>query len=161
VTGPRWRGAATRFVLWVVLGGWLGAWATFALLIAPLAFRVLPPGSAGDLIAPVLASLHGYGMAAGLVLAAVSWALGRGWVTTSLPLVLALVCAYSELVVTAGIEEAGPLAFGEGARAEAAQRFAALHRRSQWLFGGVGLGVVALVAAHALRDAREMRVQGD
>ena len=31
-----------RAALWLVLGGWVGSWACFGLVVAPNAFRVLP-----------------------------------------------------------------------------------------------------------------------
>ena len=44
---------ALRSPLWLALGGWVGSWALFALVIARLAFRVLPsPEIAGQLVGP-------------------------------------------------------------------------------------------------------------
>jgi hypothetical protein len=49
------RSLGLRSALWLALGGWVGSWALFALVIARLAFRVLPsPEVAGHLVAPVL-----------------------------------------------------------------------------------------------------------
>jgi hypothetical protein len=65
-----------RAVRWLSLGGWLGSWALFALVIAPTAFRVLPSGDiAGALVSPVLRTLHLYGVLAGAVLFAIAFAL--------------------------------------------------------------------------------------
>ena len=49
----------------LLLGGWFGSWALFALVIAPTAFRELPSGEiAGQLVGPVLRVLHYYGIVA-------------------------------------------------------------------------------------------------
>ena len=65
------RSAILRFVLrtalWLLLGGWIGAWLLFGGVVAPTAFRTLPSTEvAGLLIGPVLTWLHLYGAAAGI-----------------------------------------------------------------------------------------------
>ena len=58
-----------RSALWLCLGGWVGAYALFAFVVAPTAFRVLStPGDAGQLVGPVLRALHLYGLGAGAAL---------------------------------------------------------------------------------------------
>ena len=70
---------ALRTSAWLILGTWTGAWVLFALVIAPTALRVLPGSqAAGQLIGPVLESLHLYGIAAGVALAGLSLLLRRG-----------------------------------------------------------------------------------
>ena len=82
-----------RTALWLLLGGWLGAWTLFGAVVAPTAFQVLPQNAAGGLVGPVLATLHSYGIAAGLGLAALALLLRRGPTLALLPLCLALLCA--------------------------------------------------------------------
>ena len=72
-SGTAAGGTATRTALWLLLGGWFGSWFSFGVLVAPLAFRLLPTTEiAGKLIGPVLTALHLYGAAAGLGLALVT-----------------------------------------------------------------------------------------
>ena len=146
---------ALHSTLWLVLGGWLGAWALFAFGVAPTAFRVLPSSEvAGSLIAPLLRELHLYGIAAGLGLCALAPALGRGSrVLVLLPIALAGLCAFSEFWVTASIGVVRPEAFGEGSMAEAAARFSTLHATSRAIYSVVGLGLIALTILHARADA--------
>ena len=146
---------AWRTVLWLALGGWLGSWAFFALAVAPTAFRVLPSSQeAGDLVAPLLRSLHCYGMGAGVVAAVALWRLGaRRWLTGA-SLALALLCAVSELGISAAIADVRPRNFGPATDPEAAGRFARLHQASRAVFGSVLLGVIGLVVAGA-EPARE------
>lgn len=147
--------ATARFVLWIGLGGWIGAWVLFAAVVAPVAFRALPsPEMAGRVVGPVLSVLHVYGIVAGLGLAALAALLRRGPLAIALPLVLAALCAVSELGVTPAIQEIRPRAFGAAGDTAAAARFAWLHRVSVGLYTAVGLGALGLAAAHARRDAR-------
>ena len=137
-------------MLWTLLGGWLGAWALFALMIAPTAFEVLPSqASAGALVAPVLATLHHYGAAAGLGLALIGLLLGRGWPSALLPALLAALCLVSEYGVTPSISEAGPRSFGIDADPAAARQFSRHHEASRVLFGTVGFGLLGLIILHA------------
>jgi hypothetical protein len=147
-------GVWLRALSWLLLGGWLGAWVLFAFVVAPTAFRVLPSTRiAGQLIAPVLGSLHLYGAGAGVALAALAWGLTRrGWCLW-LPLAMSALCAVSHFGVTAQIEAIRPLAFGPAGSPELAARFQLLHRISMGIYTVVGLAGFLLVALHARADA--------
>ena len=129
----------------LVLGTWLGSWILFGLVVAPTAFRVLPGSNvAGQLVGPILDTLHLSGIGAGLVLALLA-AIGRqGWFRVALPLLLAAICAASQFGVTASIDSIRPEAFGPNANAEAAARFSQLHQLSRTLYGLTGLGLILL-----------------
>ena len=151
-------GPALRAVLWISLGGWIGALALFNFGVAPLAFTSLPTTElAGKVVGPLLLGLNLYGVAAGIGLAAVAAVTGRGAILIGLPLVLALLCGGSELWVTAGISEVRPQAFGAGSTSEAASRFAGLHRISRGIYGLVALGAVVCALLHARADADELK----
>ena len=155
----RFGSVALRSTLWLLLGGWLGAWALFAFGVAPIAFRVLPSSEvAGSLVGPLLRGMHLYGIAAGLGLCGVALGLGRGRLLVLLPLVLACLCAFSEFWVTAGIDVVRPEAFGPGATAEAAARFSTLHVTSRAIYSAVGLGLIALTVLHARADAKSVHL---
>ena len=149
--------ALLRGTLWVLLGGWIGSWLLFALVVAPTAFRVLPaPGAAGALVAPVLDALHLYGVFAGLCLAALAIALRRGALRVAIPLSMAAACLYSQFGVSAELAEIRHLVFGpEGGEAMAA-RFNELHRLSMTLYSVVLLAALLLAGLHAARDVEEM-----
>ena len=150
------RAAALRSALWLTLGGWIGSWAFFALVIARLAFRVLPsPEVAGHLVRPVLNTLHWYGAAAGLALAVLAVVLRRGRLLVTLPLVLALACLVTQLGVTPQMEAIRDLAFGPDGNLEAAAEYRRLHGVSMAIFTAVLLGAIALVPLHARRDGPE------
>ena len=160
--GPRrsLREFSFRFFLWLLLGGWIGSWAGFALLVAPTAFRVLPTTElAGQVVGPVVSALHEYGVAAGLLLALLARFLGRGVLLVVLPLAAAAACAYSELVITPQIAAIRPLVFGPEGSPELAARFGHLHRVSVGIFLTVGLSTLVLLAAHVRADAP--RIEGD
>ena len=144
---------AQRTALWLLLGGWLGSWGLFGLSVAPVAFRVLPSEAAGSIVGPILSSLHGYGIVAGLGLAALSAALGRGRLLTVLPLVLAAACAYSQFGLSSEIAEIRDGAFGPDGDLDTAARWGQLHRLSMGIYLGVSACVVAMVGLHASKDA--------
>jgi len=149
-----WREISLRFFLWLLLGCWIGSWAGFALLVAPTAFRVLPSTElAGQVVGPVVSALHGYGAAAGVLLALLAWILGRGALLVVLPLAAAAACAYSELVITPQIAAIRPLVFGPEGNPELAARFGHLHRISVLIFLSVGLSTLVLLAVHVRADA--------
>jgi len=149
-TGELWL----RSALWIVLGWWIGGWALFAFVVARTAFRVLPSTQiAGQLVAPVLASLHLYGAAAGIALAGLAWALARRGIAIWLPLAMSALCLVSHFGVTAQIEAIRDLAFGPEGTQEIALRFQHLHRLSMGLYTAVGLGGYALLWVHARADA--------
>jgi hypothetical protein len=125
----------------------------FAFSVAPTAFRTLPSTRiAGQLIGPVLATLHLYGAAAGVALAALAWVSARTGAFVWLPLAMSALCAVSHFGVTAEIESIRPLAFGPEGSPEFAARFQLLHRLSMGIYTVVGLAGFALVALHARAD---------
>lgn len=134
---------------WALLGGWFGSWGLFAFVIAPTAFQVLPTqAAAGVLIAPVLATLHNYGILAGASLALLGVLRQRGWLTIGLAAVLALLCVITEYAITPAIDEVQPRSFGASQEEEAARRFSDLHQMSRYIFGIVELGVLGLIVLH-------------
>ena len=155
-----WGDTALRSILWLLLGGWVGAWFLFAFGVTTTAFQVLPSTElAGQVVGPLLAGLHLYGAAAGAVLAVVALGMGRGPLLVGMPMLLAALCIYSELGVSGEINAIREQAFGPAATLEATERFGVLHRRSLALFAAVGVGAIALVVAHSRRDALMARVE--
>jgi hypothetical protein len=151
-----WRGGALRSALWLLLGGWVGAWVLFGAVVSRVAFRVLPsPELAGSLVGPVLETLHLYGGFAGVALALLAAALGRGPVRIALPLLMAGLCLYSHFGVTAEIAEIRGRVFGPEGSLELAARFSRLHRLSVALFVFVGACSMLLLGLHAHAEARE------
>ncbi len=151
-------GTLLRSLLWLLLGGWVGSWSLFGLVIAPTAFRVLPSAEmAGTLVGPVLTSLHLYGAIAGAALALLAWAMGRGRLRVALPLLLAAACLYSQFGVSGEIAEIRDLAFGPEGSAEVAARWNLLHRISVGIFRVVSAGALWLVVLHAGSDASQRR----
>lgn len=147
-TGTRAR--SLRFLLGSVLGLWLGSWTCFALLVAPTAFRVLPSTEvAGQLVGPVLATLHLSGALAGALAAALAAALGRGRLAVALPLLLAAATLVSEFGVTPQLTALRELAFGPEGNVEASARYRQLHGLSMAIFCAVLLGVIALGWIHS------------
>lgn len=156
MSAGRARSIALRTLAWLILGGWIGSWALFALVIARVAFRVLPsPEIAGALVGPVLAVLHGYGAFAGLSLAGLAWLLGRRRILIALPLMLAIACLASELAVTPRLDAIHDLAFGPNGNIEAAARYRQLHGLSMAIFSAVLAGAIALVALHVREETPE------
>ena len=156
--GRRAGGAAgigLRSLLWLLLGGWVGSWACFGLVVAPIAFDRLPSAEiAGRLIGPVLSALHVYGAVAGGALALLAGLMGRGRLRVALPVLMAAACVYTQFGVSAEIAEIRDQVFGpEGSEALAA-RFTELHRRSVGIFLAVAAGTLWLVVLHAGSDTR-------
>lgn len=150
-----WPRTLLHASLWLLLGGWIGGFGLFALVIARTAFEVLPSTEvAGRLVGPVLTALHLYAAAAGLGVAALARAMGRGRLLQLLPLVLTVACLYSQFGVTAEINEVRPFISGPEGNIEAAARWNQLHRLSMLIFSGVWLGTFALLGLHAHADAR-------
>jgi hypothetical protein len=144
---------ALRSTLWLALAGWVGSWALFALVIARLAFRVLPsPEIAGHLVRPLLNVLHWYGAAAGILLAVLAFVLRRGRLLVLLPLGLALACLATQLGVTPRLEALHDLAFGPGGNVEAAATYRHLHGLSMAIFTAVLAGAIALVVLHVREE---------
>jgi hypothetical protein len=114
---------------------------------------VLPGAElAGQMIGPVLRTIHLVGIFAGLALAVLAWALGRRPWLIVLPLVLAAACAFSEFFVTAQIAGVLPHELGGPGPEERAARFAMLHRLSMLIYTAVGLGAGAIGVGHVHVD---------
>jgi hypothetical protein len=147
-------GTAPRALLWLLLGGWVGAWMLFGAVVAPTAFSVLPTSEvAGQVIGPVLAALHLYGGGAGVVLALLAIAQGRGSIRVAVPLVMSAACLLSHFGVSAQIAEIRDLAFGPGGSEATAARFTRLHQLSVGIYLGVGFAALGLTWLHARSDA--------
>ena len=139
-----------RASAWVIVAGWFGSFSLFAFVIAPTAFQVLPSqAAAGALVGPVLATLHSFGMLAGMALGGLGAAMRRGWLVIALPLALAAACGVSEYWVTPAIGEVQPAAFGENQQSAAAEHFSYLHQTSRYLFGIIQFGTLGLILAYA------------
>ena len=144
-----------RSVLWLVLGGWIGASSYFALVVALAVFRVLPSSEmAGQVVDAVYTPLQLYGVGAGLVLAAVAWALRRGpWLIVH-PIVLSTLCFTSHFGITARLDELREGAFGDAPQAAASADFWTLHGASMGIHSAVLLGAVWLLVLHVRADLR-------
>ncbi len=151
------RAIVLRTALWLCLGSWLGAWALFAFVIAPTAFRVLPSTEvAGSFVGPILQTLHLFGTGAGLALVFLGWSLDRDRLLVLLPGALAVACLMSEFGLTASITDVLPHLLGPASGPDDAARFDLLHRMSRLLYGLVGAGLLVLVALHARADAPDV-----
>ena len=149
---------ALRSALWLFLGGWVGAWLLFGLVVAPVSFRTLPSTElAGMVVSPVLMVLHLYGAVAGLALGLIAAALGRGSLMLALPLVMAALCLYSHFGLTAQISELRELAFGPTGNTEAAVHWGQLHRNSMTLFIAIGIGALVLLGLHVHAEGDPVR----
>lgn len=147
-----------RAIRWLLLGGWLGSWALFALVIAPTAFQVLPSSEvAGALVSPVLRTLHLYGLAAGLTLFAIAFSFRERRLLKLLPLALALLCLATEFGLTTAITDIRPSMFGPETPYGAASQFSQLHLLSRMLFGTVLAGVAILTVLHSADEGSAPR----
>jgi hypothetical protein len=142
-----------RGLLWLLLGGWVGSFALFGLVLAPVVFGNFSGAEAGKVIGPVLTALHLYGAGAGLALAVLSWQLGRPRWLVIAPLVLAVLCAFSHFGITGQIETVRPSDFSPDSDPTAAARFAALHAWSMRIFLVISAAIVALTFLHARSDS--------
>jgi len=147
-----WREAGLRGALWLLLGGWFGAWCVFAFSVAPTAFGSLPTPSAGTVVGPVIGTLHLFGGAAGIALALLARALGRGAWHQLLPLVMSVLCLVSHFGITAEIDRLRDMAFGPEGNVEATARWWQLHGISMLIFTAVGLLALVLAGLHAWSD---------
>lgn len=149
-SGPAAPGTLSLSLLWLLLGGWIGAMLFFSAAVAPGAFTVLgDPALAGRLVAHTLRILLLGGAAAGLALALLAWLQGRGpWLLVVLPLLLSGLCIVSHFGVTGALAEIRAV---EGWRSdpELAERFHSLHRLSVRLLGLTLVGALGLLVAHA------------
>jgi len=147
-------GAVLRSLLWLLLGGWVGSWACFGILIAPTAFRVLPSTEmAGTLVGPVLTALHVYGAIAGIGLAVIALLLERGRLRIALPVLMTVACLYTQFGVSSEIAEIRDLAFGPEGSELMAARFNELHEISLGIFKLVSAATLVLVVLHAISDS--------
>jgi hypothetical protein len=155
----RWSGGAIgvtlRSLLWLLLGGWVGSWACFGLVVAPIAFQRLPSTEiAGHLVGPVLSALHVYGAVAGGALALLAGLMGRGRLRVALPLLMAAACVYTQFGVSAEIAEIRDQVFGPEGTEALASRWSELHRRSVGIFLAVSGSALWLLVLHARSDAQ-------
>ena len=157
-TSIRAASASFRAALWLTLGGWIGAWLLFGLVVAPTAFRVLPSTRvAGSLIGPVLEALQLFGSVAGLLLVLIAWLLGRGVARWALPLAMSAACLYSQFGLSAEMAEIQDGVFGPQGSGVLAERFNQLHRLSVSIFLCVGICALVLVGLHARDDTADRR----
>ncbi len=148
-------GTVLRSLLWLLLGGWVGSWALFGLVIAPTAFRVLPSTEiAGTVIGPVLTTLHLFGAAAGFGVSAIAAVFRRGRLRVALPLLLAVACLYSQFGVSAEISEIRDQVFGPEGNEALAARWGSLHRLSLGIYLTVSGAILWLLVLHAASDSR-------
>lgn len=149
--------AAARALLWLALGGWIGAWGFFAFGVSRLAFRVLPGDLAGDMAGALLRELHLGGAVAGLIVAGCLAFLGRRGAVVVVPIVLGLIPLASHLLLSPEIATLRPSALGAGNTASTQARFRLLHGLSLGLFMLVHLGTVLLLGWLAWLEARDQR----
>lgn len=147
--------AVLRTVLWLALGGWVGAWGFFAFVVSRIAFRILPGNVVGDMVGALLHDLHLGGGVAGVIVAGTLWALGRrGWIV-GLPLILAVLSVASELVLSPAIAAIRPSTLGASSTVEIQTRFRMLHGLSLGLFMAIHLASAILVGWVAWLDTRD------
>ena len=103
-------------------------------------------------VAPVL-QWGGAGLA--LVAAGAAAALGRRGALVGVPIMLAILCAASELWLSPAVAAVRPSSLGAAVTAETSSRFALLHALSLGLFLAIHVGSIALLVWHARIDARE------
>ena len=152
---------ALRVTVWLILAGWFGSLGLFAFIVAPTAFSVLPSSNlAGELVSPILRNLNYYGMAAGIALALLSLLRGRSIPGIAVPLILALICAVSELALNAAIGEVLPSDLDPSSAADAAKRFSDLHQLSRRLFIATWVGTIVLIIVQVRVDATGAAAEG-
>jgi hypothetical protein len=145
---------AVRVVLWLTLGGWIGALVLFAAVVAPAAFRVLPSSElAGRLVGEVLPALQLFGAAAGILLALCARVLRRAPVALALPLLLGALGPVSLFGITPRMEEVRVRALAEAPDPVARLTFGRLHAVSGALYAATLVGAAALAGVHARAEA--------
>jgi hypothetical protein len=143
--------------LWLLLGGWIGTWLLFGLVVAPTAFRVLPSAHvAGTLVGPVLEALQLFAVAAGLALCLLAVTLKRGAAARVLPLLMAAACLYSQFGLSAEIAEIRSEAFGPHGTEALMTRFTRLHQVSVGLYILVGVGALLLAGIHIREEVSSL-----
>ena len=148
-------------LLWADLGAWVAVWLFFGAVVAPAAFRVLPSAAvAGDLVGLVLGPVHLAGAVAGLALAALAAALGRGRLSVGLPVLLAGLCLFNHFGVSPAVAE---IQFSDLQPGDA-ERFSRLHQLSVGIFSVVAVGLIVLAGLHgrlAFRPAGDQECEKD
>ncbi len=121
----------------LLLGAWVGALLCFGALVAPALFRTLPPAQAGDVVRQVIPALDTYGMAAAVLLLALSYPEGGGrrtWIRRGLLAAMGALAAVSFLAITPRMEalhaEAGGRISDVPRTDPRRQEFGRLHGRS-------------------------------
>lgn len=151
--------AALRALTWLVLGGWIGVLLFFPLVVAPAILHAtgdLGSAEAGArLVAQVLVPVECAGVGAGVLLAALAALRRLGPVLTLLPLLLAGGTLAGHLLVTREMARIRPEALGATPEPALSRRYFRLHRRSQELYTGIGVGTVLLAGTLAAREARK------
>jgi hypothetical protein len=148
-----------RCVLWLALGGWIGAMVFFSGVVAPAAFAVLPsPELAGRVVARSLRVLHLGGAGIGVLLSGLAWRLGRSRSLIWLPVLLAGLCLISHFGVSGALAEMRAMAEFETDPALRA-RFAVLHRVSVAVFALVLLSAMGLLVLHVRADRPKVQVK--
>jgi len=146
-----------KIVAWLALSAWFGSWMLFALVVAPTVFRIVPAPHSGDFAAAVLPVLYLSGAGFGAILASVNAFLRRGRFAILLPLLLALLAAFSQLAITPAVTQVLPSEFDARTAADAGRRFASLHMAARGVFGAVCVGLMALVCLQVRWDQRGAR----
>ncbi|MBY0399901.1 DUF4149 domain-containing protein [Myxococcota bacterium] len=149
------REAGLRAVLWLSLGGWIGAWAFFAFVVSRIAFRVLPGDIAGNLAGSLLHVLHLGGAAAAFAVAFALWGLGRRGAIVLVPIALGLVCVGSELLLSPEVAALRPSTLGAANSLETQTRFRLLHGISLGLFMSIHVASITLLGRVAWLEARD------
>ena len=143
-----------RFALLLALGLWIGTIASVSFLVAPLAFSVLAPAQAGDVVGAIFPSYYRLGIVVGAV--AVTAALGlrrraespRVWSWTATLAAVGLAATLWAGIVVHPAARARRLALTTaGAAPSTDAEFQRLHHRA------VALNAVALLAALAALGA--------
>jgi len=104
----------------LLLGAWVGALLCFGVVVAPALFRTLQPADAGAVVRQVIPVLDLYGMAAAVVLLALSSTEGRDrrtWIRRGLLVTMWALASLSHFAITPRME---------ALRAEAAGRISDL-----------------------------------
>ena len=138
------RSFALRCLLWLLLGGWIGAWLCFGLVVAPTAFQQDRP-AAGKIVGATLRRFGTVEIACGLVALGAALAMRRGgrWEKVFRPATGVLMLGLTLSTVAWVYPEAA-------AARDLPDRFAFLHRLSVILVASnILLGTAQLLVSAA------------